>query len=76
MVPWSIIWVHGIETTHNKKGMCRPVGQTAGDQVRRFQNGCPLPRVAAKAAGMVQRSLAGKLGWLLAGQLRVVGGGF
>ena len=52
------------ETTHNKKGMHRPVGQTAADQVRRFQNGCPLPRVAAEAAGMVQRSLAEKLGWL------------
>ena len=61
MVPWSIIWVHGIETTHNNEGMHRPVGQTAGDQVRRFQNGCPMPPVADEAAGMVQGSL-GQLG--------------
>ena len=40
MVPWSIIWVHSIETTHNKKGMHRPVGQTAGDQISAASGGC------------------------------------
>ena len=64
MVPWSIMWVHGIGTTHNKEGMHRPVGQRSLVLRRVGQRSLVLRRVAAEAAGMVQRPLAGKLGWL------------
>ena len=63
-MPWSIIWAHGIETTHNKKGMHRPVGRGPWCYGGWGQRSLVLRRVAAEAAGMVQRSLAGKLGWL------------
>ena len=52
--------VHGIENTHSEKLMPRLSGQTARDQARRFQTGCPTPRVADEPAGRVRESLVAR----------------